>query len=197
MLFTSPKVEDIVRLLIEKSKTVGVVKSDEQLLVEATAFVKKAYVEVLSLEEGEVVEETDFFESGGDSMKVRVLLDYIKSDQGQEKDLKQSIEQHELFASPTVMAVAAILVEKIKKGGKGDEASKKTIESLAEELMLDNEKYCELFCSVDVIPRLFARESFLILISPQLYVPFLINRPCFICPRTNVCIECLRSWCCL
>ena len=63
VLFASPKVEDIVHLLIDKSKTVDVGKSDEQLLVEAIAFIKKAYYEVLGLEEGEVTEETDFFET--------------------------------------------------------------------------------------------------------------------------------------
>lgn len=69
MLFTSPKVEDIVHLLIDKSKTVDVGKSDEQLLVEAIAFIKKAYYEVLGLEQGEVTEETDFFEAGGGESK--------------------------------------------------------------------------------------------------------------------------------
>lgn len=120
---------------------------------------------------------------------MRVLIDYIKGDQGQNKELKQSIEQHELFASPTVMAVAGILVEKIKKGGRG-EASKKTIESVAKELVLDNEKYCELFCFVDFI-------SFWNCEFSQLHAIFLVNRSCFICSRTNVCTECPRSWCCL
>lgn len=63
VLFTSPKVGDIVQLLLDKSEKVG--KSDEELLAEATMFVKKAFSEVLSLEEDAVKDETDFFEVGG------------------------------------------------------------------------------------------------------------------------------------
>lgn len=43
-------------------------KSDEELLVEATALVKKAFSEVLSLEEDAVKDETDFFEVGGSEL---------------------------------------------------------------------------------------------------------------------------------
>ncbi len=77
-------------------------------------------------------------------MQVRVLIDLIKTDRGQDKKLQQSIEQHELFASPTVLAVARILVKK-SQGSRGGAIKKpqKTIESVAEKLYLDNEKYCE------------------------------------------------------
>ena len=68
VLFTSPKVGDIVQLLLDQSEKVGKSKSDEELLVEATALVKKAFAEVLSLEEEAVKGETDFFEVGGSEL---------------------------------------------------------------------------------------------------------------------------------
>jgi len=77
------------------------------------------------------------------SMQVRILIDFIKADQGQDKKLQQSIEQHELFASPTVLAVAHILVKKSKKGVGETTRPQKTIESVADKLVVDNEKYCE------------------------------------------------------
>ena len=75
-------------------------------------------------------------------MQVRVLIEFIKADRGQDKKLQQSIEQHELFASPTVSAVSDILVKKSKKGGETTKPQK-TIESVAEKLVVDSEKYCE------------------------------------------------------
>ena len=66
-----------------------------------------------------------------------------------------NIEQHELFASPTVLAVAEILVENAKKGG--NETSQTTIEHVAETIVLDNEKYCELLSVGDffLLPLIF------------------------------------------
>ncbi len=72
VLFTSPKVGDIVQLLLDQNEKVG--KSDEELLVEATALVKKAFAEVLSLEEDAVKDETDFFEVGGSELLLLCFL---------------------------------------------------------------------------------------------------------------------------
>lgn len=72
VLFTSPKVGDIVQLLLDQSEKVG--KSDEELLVEATALVKKAFADVLSLDEDAVKDETDFFEVGGSELLLLCLL---------------------------------------------------------------------------------------------------------------------------
>jgi len=63
VLFTNPKVGDIVRLLVENSKNVP--KSDEELLEGARAVLKKAYSEILGLNEEDVTDDTDFFAAGG------------------------------------------------------------------------------------------------------------------------------------
>lgn len=74
-------------------------------------------------------------------MQVRILIDYLKSDKGQDKALRQVIQQHELFASPTVLAVAQILVGRDKAAGGSSKKPQKSIESVAAELEVDNEKY--------------------------------------------------------
>jgi aryl carrier-like protein len=135
ILFTSPKVGDIVRLLVEKSNDMG--KSDEELLEEAKVIAKRAYSEILGLNEDEVIDDTDFFEAGGGSLQVRKLIHFLKAEKGQEL----SIKQHELFAAPTVIAVAEILVEKAKKAGNGSTKPQKSIESVVEALLVDNKKY--------------------------------------------------------
>ena len=63
MLFTNPKVGDIVRLLVENSKNMP--KSDEELLEGARTVLKKAYSEILGLNEEDVTDDTDFFAAGG------------------------------------------------------------------------------------------------------------------------------------
>lgn len=105
------------------------------------------------------------------SMQVRVLIDFIKADQGQHKMLQQSIEQHELFASPTVIAVAHILVQKSQEGGGGSTKPQKTFESVAEKLVLDNEKYCEslsLVSHVNLMLCILAFPSHLLFINAAL-----------------------------
>ena len=52
-------------------------KSDEELLVEAKALVKKAYAEVLGLEEDAVKDETDFFEAGGGEWHIHSLFSIV------------------------------------------------------------------------------------------------------------------------
>lgn len=52
-----------MRLLVEKSKNAG--QSDEELLEGAKVIVKKAFSEILGLDEKEVQDDTDFFEAGG------------------------------------------------------------------------------------------------------------------------------------
>jgi hypothetical protein len=64
------------------------------------------------------------------SLQVRILIDYLKSDKGQDKSLQQVIEQHELFASPTVLAIANILVQRAKAVGDGPTRPQKSIESV-------------------------------------------------------------------
>lgn len=61
VLFTNPKVGDIVCLLVENSKNMP--KSDEELLEEAKAVVKAAYSEILGL--NDATDDTDFFAAGG------------------------------------------------------------------------------------------------------------------------------------
>lgn len=52
-------------------------KSDEELLVEAKALIKKAYSEVLGLEEDAVKDETDFFEAGGGKCHIYSLFSIV------------------------------------------------------------------------------------------------------------------------
>ena len=84
---------------------------------------------------------TSFISSSSGSSQVRILIDYLKADQGQDKALQQVIQQHELFASPTIIAVAHILVERAKTAGDGPTKPQKSIESVAAELVVDNGKY--------------------------------------------------------
>jgi len=75
------------------------------------------------------------------SLQVRILIDYLKSDKGQDKSLQQVIEQHELFASPTVLAIANILVQRAKAVGDGPTRPLKSIESVAAELVVEYDKW--------------------------------------------------------
>lgn len=68
---------------------------------------------------------------------MRKLIHFLKAEKGQEL----SIEQRELFAAPMVIAVAEILVEKAKKAVDVSTKPQKSIESVAEELSVDNKKY--------------------------------------------------------
>jgi hypothetical protein len=55
--------------------------------------------------------------------------------------LQQAIEQHELFASPTVLAVANILVKRAKAVGDSPTKPQKSIESVAAELVVEYDKF--------------------------------------------------------
>jgi hypothetical protein len=72
VLFTNAKVGDIVRLLVENSKSMP--KSDEELLEGASAVLKRAYSEILGLSEEDVTDDTDFFAAGGVSRECDVAI---------------------------------------------------------------------------------------------------------------------------
>ncbi len=52
-----------------------------------------------------------------------LLIDFIKAAQGQYEKLLLSLEQHEVFASPTVLGLAQLLVEKSKKSRSQEDSS--------------------------------------------------------------------------
>ena len=58
---------------------------------------------------------TNFFASGGGSLQVLLLQDFIKTDNGQRPSLRQKIEQHVFFSNPTVADIVELLVELASK----------------------------------------------------------------------------------
>ena len=111
VFFSNPTVADIVELLVELSTTIENDKhalSEEALTLVIDGFRKALQIDAVDA-------STNFFASGGGSLQVLLLQDFIKTDNGQRPSLRQKIEQHVFFSNPTVADIVELLVELASK----------------------------------------------------------------------------------
>ena len=98
-----------------------------QLAIEAQDLVEQGFRKALP-DVNDVSATTNFVESGGTSMQILVLRDFINSNNGQRASLQQNIEQHVFFTHPTVEDLVGLLTEKAMVGGNA-ESAKLTVEA--------------------------------------------------------------------